>query len=210
MDEKIKVKRAPKRGIYNREEIDEILDRNNICHLGFVHEGFPVVIPTVYGRSGDCIYIHGSTASRMMKNLAQGFECCATVTKVNDLVLAKSAFHHSMNYESVVIFGKAVPVEGEGEKVEALKVITNHIIRGRWDEVRAPNKKELKGTAVLKLSLEQASAKRRTGMPIDDKADEKLPIWSGLLPVNQGYGTAISVDPAQEVSASVTRLSVCS
>ena len=206
MDDKIKVKRAPKRGIYDQSEINGILDQNNICHIGFIHEGFPVVIPTIYGRAGDYIYIHGSTASRMMKNLAQDFDCCATVTKVNDLVLAKSAFHHSMNYESVVIFGRATPVVDDAEKMEALKVITNHIIPDRWDEVRIPNDKELKGTAVLKLSLEQASAKRRTGMPIDDKSDEQLPIWSGLLPYQQGYGQVIPVDPSLEISHSVKKM----
>lgn len=206
MDKKIKVKRAPKRGIYGSKEIHDILDRNNLCHVGFIHEGYPVVIPTIYGRSGNEIFIHGSTASRMIKNLVEGFDCCATITRVNDLVLAKSAFHHSMNYESVVVFGRAMPVTDSEEKMEALKIITNHIIPNRWEEVRLPNEKELKGTAVLKLSLEQASAKRRTGPPVDDKADESLPIWSGLIPYRKGFDPVISADEVLPVSTSVLNL----
>lgn len=171
MTNKTKVKRVPKRGHYDKETIYKILDDNYHCHVGFVHEGFPVVIPTAYGRDGDYIYLHGSTASRMMIDLAAGIDMCLTVTKVNGLVLAKSGFHHSMNYESVVVFGKAELLTGKENKMHALEIITNHIIDGRWEEARLPNDKELKGTSILKLSLAEASAKIRTGMPVDTEMD---------------------------------------
>lgn len=206
MDKKIKVSRVPSRGHYDKETIYRILDANFYCHVGFVHEKYPVVIPTAYGRKNDELYIHGSTASRMVKDLSQGVDVCVTVSKVNGLVLAKSGFHHSMNYESVVVFGKAVLIEGKQEKLDALEVITNHIIKDRWDEVRETSDKELKGTVVLKLSLDQASAKIRDVGVKDDKEDLDLPIWSGVIPIDHIYGTPWGVDGRVDMPNSVLNL----
>jgi uncharacterized protein len=177
------VKRRAQRGNYDRPVIHQILDEGLICHVGFVVEGQPFVIPTAYGRIDDQIYIHGSPMSRMLRSLQQGIEVCITVTLLDGLVLARSAFHHSMNYRSVVIFGKARLVETPAEKMDALKAFTEHIIRDRWSEVRSPTAPELAGTLVLALSLEEASAKIRTGPPVDDEADYTLPIWAGELPL---------------------------
>jgi uncharacterized protein len=177
------VKRRAQRGNYDRPVIYQILDEGLICHVGFVVEGQPFVIPTAYGRIEDQIYIHGSPMSRMLRSLQQGIEVCITVTLLDGLVLARSAFHHSMNYRSVVIFGTARLVETPAEKMDALKAFTEHIIRDRWSEVRPPTTPELAGTLVLALSLQEASAKVRTGPPVDDEADYALPIWAGELPL---------------------------
>ena len=195
--EKTKVKRVPKRGIYDRKTIYQILDKEFICHVGFVHEGYPVVIPTLYGRNHDHIYLHGSMASRMMKNLAEGLDICLTVTRVNGLVLARSAFHHSANYESVVLFGKAILVDKEDEKKEGLRKVSERIIPGRWEECRQPNAKELKGTMLLKIAIDEASAKVRTGGPVDEKEDYALDIWAGVVPIEKIYHYA-EVDPLLE------------
>lgn len=202
MNPKTKVKRVPKRGHYDAETIYRILDQEVCCHVGFVHEGYPVVIPTGYGRYEDHLYLHGSTASRMMKNLSQGLDICITVTRVNGIVLAKSAFHHSMNYESVVIFGKAQLIEDEEEKMFSMECLTNHIIPGRWEEVRQPNAKEIKATTMLKVSLAEASAKIRTGGPSDDKADEALPIWTGVIALDR-VPRIEEADAAEGLAASV-------
>lgn len=194
IDSKIRVKRVPKRGKYDQQTIYKILDNASHCHVGFIHENYPVVIPTAYGRADDFIYLHGSTASRMMKNLAEGLDVCVTVTNLTGFVLAKSAFHHSMNYESVVIFGKARLVEAEEEKLYALKAFSDHMLPGRWEEVRPPNQKELKGTMVLKLSLDQASAKIRDEGPVDDVADADLSTWTGVLPIEKSFSAPIFVD----------------
>ena len=191
MEEKIKVKRVPKRGHYDRETIYSVLDKDFMCHVGFVHEAYPVVIPTLYGREGNFLYLHGSMASRMMKDLKEGIQISMAVTMVNGLVLARSAFHHSVNYESVVVFGKAELVEDRNEKMNALKVITDQVLLHRWDEVREPNEKELKGTMVLKIPLDSASAKIRTGGPVDDKEDMELDIWAGTVPINKSYDSPI-------------------
>jgi uncharacterized protein len=177
------LKRRTQRGNYDRPLIHQILDEGLICQVGFVVEGQPFVIPTAYGRIDDQIYIHGSPMSRMLRSLQQGIEVCITVTLLDGLVLARSAFHHSMNYRSVVIFGKARLVETPAEKMEALKAFTEHIIRDRWSEVRPPTVPELAGTLVLALPLEEASAKVRTGPPVDDEADYALPVWAGELPL---------------------------
>jgi uncharacterized protein len=177
------VKRRAQRGNYDRPVIHQILDEGLICHVGFVVEGQPFVIPTAYGRIDDQIYIHGSPMSRMLRSLQQGIEVCITVTLLDGLVLARSAFHHSMNYRSVVIFGTARLVETPAEKMDALKAFTEHIIRDRWSEVRPPTTPELAGTLVLALSLQEASAKVRTGPPVDDEADYALPVWAGELPL---------------------------
>ncbi len=188
------VKRVPKRGNYERQVIYDILDEALICHVGFIANNQPFVIPTAFGRVGDKIYIHGSPASRMLRSLSQGIEVCVTVTLLDGLVLARSAFHLSMNYRSVVIFGTAEIVKDPEEKLQALEAFTEQIISGRWGEVRSPNSGELQGTLVLSLPLDEASAKVRTGMPIDDEADYNLPVWAGILPLKLVAGQAIADD----------------
>jgi nitroimidazol reductase NimA-like FMN-containing flavoprotein (pyridoxamine 5'-phosphate oxidase superfamily) len=182
--ERTQVRRLPKRGLYEREAVYRILDEGLICHIGFMAEGKPVVIPTGYGRRGDTLYVHGSPASRMFRAMGAGADVCVTVTLVDGLVLARSAFHHSMNYRSVVIFGKAVLVEDPAAKREALEVFTEHVARGRWQEVRQPSEKELQSTTVLAIPLEEVSAKVRTGPPLDDEEDYALPVWAGVLPLH--------------------------
>jgi nitroimidazol reductase NimA-like FMN-containing flavoprotein (pyridoxamine 5'-phosphate oxidase superfamily) len=177
------VKRLPKRGHYERATVYQILDSAFVCHVGFSVDGQPYVIPTNYGRSGDTLYFHGSAASRMLKTLSGGVPMCVTVTHVDGLVLARAAFHHSVNYRSVVILGMARLVEDPAEKMEALRVFTEHVMKGRWDDVRPPNEQEMKATTVLALPLEEVSAKVRTGGPIDDEEDYKLPVWAGVLPL---------------------------
>jgi uncharacterized protein len=189
--ERTTVKRLPKRGNYERETVNQILDEGFVCHVGFIVDNRPVVIPTGYGRLGDQLYIHGSAASRMLKTLREGIDVCITVTLVDGLVLARSAFHHSMNYRSVVIFGKARIVEDEDEKMKALHAFTDHIMRRRWEESRLPNSNELRATMVLALSLAEASAKIRTGPPVDDEEDYELPVWAGVLPLRLSPGEAV-------------------
>jgi len=181
--ERTQVKRLPKRGKYERETVFAILDEGFVCHVGFAVEGQPYVIPTNYGRSGDTLYLHGSAASRMLRTLSEGVPVSVTVTHVDGLVLARSAFHHSVNYRSVVILGIARLVTDPTEKMEALRVFTEHVMKGRWDDVRQPTEQELKATTVLALPLEEVSAKVRTGGPIDDEADYTLPVWAGVLPL---------------------------
>ena len=176
--------RLPKRGDYSPETIHGILDAGFLCHIGFVVNGQPFVIPTGYGRSGDTLYFHGSAASRMLQTLAAGVEVCVTVTLLDGLVLARSAFHHSMNYRSVVLFGTATLVESPEEKTEALRVISEQIVPGRWKDVRWPTEQELKATKVLALTISEASAKVRTGPPLDDEEDYALPVWAGVLPLS--------------------------
>ena len=181
--ERTTLKRLPKRGEYDRERVYAILDEAFICHVGFVVDGRPVVIPTGYGRLADVLYVHGSAASRMLRTLAEAIDVCVTVTLIDGLVLARSAFHHSFNYRSVVVFGKARVVTGAAEKMAALRAFTEHVIPERWDDVREPNEGELKATTVLALPLMEASAKIRTGPPIDDEEDHALPVWAGVLPL---------------------------
>jgi uncharacterized protein len=181
--ERTQVKRLPKRGKYERETVFAILDAGFVCHVGFAVDGQPYVIPTNYGRSGDTIYLHGSAASRMLRTLSGGVPVSVTVTHVDGLVLARSAFHHSVNYRSVVILGTARLVTDPAEKMEALRVFTEHVMKGRWNDVRQPTEQELKATTVLALPLEEVSAKVRTGGPIDDEADYTLPVWAGVLPL---------------------------
>jgi nitroimidazol reductase NimA-like FMN-containing flavoprotein (pyridoxamine 5'-phosphate oxidase superfamily) len=178
-----KLKRIPKRGAFDRETMYKILDEAFICHIGFSVDGKTFVIPTAYGRSGDTLYVHGSAASRMMREMSKGIDVCITVTLVDGLVLARSAFHHSINYRSVVIFGNAEIVTDEAEKNDALFAFTEHLIPNRWDEIRAPDSKELKATTVLKLKITEASAKIRTGDPVDDAEDYNLDVWAGVIPL---------------------------
>ncbi len=178
-----KLKRIPKRGNFDRETVYKILDEAFICHVGFTVDGQNFVLPTAYGRKGETLYLHGSAASRMMRNLSKGIDICVTVTLVDGLVLARSAFHHSMNYRSVVIFGNAEIIDDEAEKNDALFALTEHLIKGRWDDVRPPNLKELKATTVLRLPINEASAKIRTGDPIDDENDYDSDVWAGVIPL---------------------------
>jgi nitroimidazol reductase NimA-like FMN-containing flavoprotein (pyridoxamine 5'-phosphate oxidase superfamily) len=182
------LKRLPQRGVFDRATVYGILDEAFICHVGFVVDGQPFVIPTSYARIGDQLFIHGSAASRMLRNLGQGIPVCVTVTLVDGLVLARSAFHHSINYRSVVVFGTAQIVEDEQAKQAALKAFTEHVIPGRYAEVREPNSLELKGTSVLALPLTEASAKIRTGPPKDDDEDLTIPVWAGVLPLHTATG----------------------
>jgi len=177
------VKRLPNRASYDSETIYHILDEAFVCHIGFVVEGQPFVIPTGYGRLGDTVYVHGSAASRMLRTLSEGVQVCVTVTLLDGLVLARAVFHHSMNYRSVVILGRARLVEDPEEKMRALEAITNHIVHARWKDARLPTDTELKATSVLALAISEASAKIRTGPPKDDEEDYTLPIWAGVVPL---------------------------
>jgi nitroimidazol reductase NimA-like FMN-containing flavoprotein (pyridoxamine 5'-phosphate oxidase superfamily) len=178
-----KVRRLAKRAVYDKTQVHSILDEGFLCYVGFVQEGQPFVIPTLYARSGETLYMHGSGASRMLKTLAQGVNVCVTVTLVDGYVLARSAFHHTMNYRSVTALGQARLVADEAEKLEALRVITDHVVPQRWDEVRGPSELEMRQTVVLALALEEVSAKVRVGPPVDDAEDYTLPIWAGVVPV---------------------------
>jgi nitroimidazol reductase NimA-like FMN-containing flavoprotein (pyridoxamine 5'-phosphate oxidase superfamily) len=181
--ERSTLKRLPKRGVYERDLVYGILDEGFICHVSFVVEGQPFIIPTGYARVDDQLFIHGSQVSRMLQTLAQGIDVCVGVTLVDGLVLARSAFHHSMNYRSVVIFGHAVMVEDKSAKLAALFAFSEHVIPGRWNEVREPTAQELKATTVLALPLVEVSAKVRSGPPIDDEEDYALDVWAGVLPL---------------------------
>jgi len=189
---KTKVKRIPNRGFYDKETVFKILDADFVCQLGFIYEDYPVVIPTIYGRKDANLYVHGAAVSRMLVSIARGIPVSLNVTQTKALVLARSAFHHSLNYESVTIFGQAELVTDKEEKIAALEIITNQIIEGRWSEVRPPNDKELNVTSVLKIKITEASAKIRTGDPSDDKKDYDLPIWAGLVPLKRRYETPIA------------------
>ncbi len=184
--------RIPQNGVYDRAAIDAILDEGLICHVGFVVEGKPVVLPTSYARAGDRLYIHGSAASRMALALSKGVQVCVTVTLLDGLVLARSAFNHSMNYRSVVIFGQASVVDAIDEKVEALRLFSEHIMPGRWNELRAPKPIELKATLVLCLPITEASAKVRGGPPEDDEDDLNAPVWAGVVPLAVRRGEPVA------------------
>jgi len=188
------LKRLPKRGVYDRQRVFEILDEGFVWHVGFVLEGRPFVIPTGYARVGDQLLIHGSQASRMLRALSSGIDICVSVTLVDGLVLARSAFHHSINYRSVVMFGRATAVEQREAKLAALFAFSEQVIPGRWNEVREPNEAELKATTVLTLPLVEVSAKVRTGPPLDDEADYEMGVWAGVLPLKLTAGAPIS-DP---------------
>ena len=184
------VKRHPERASYDAEAVHAVVDAAPMGHLGFVVDGQPFVIPMLYGRVGEAVYLHGSVASRLLRTLAGGIEVCLTVTVVDGLVLARSAFHHSMNYRSAVVFGRAVPVD-DVEKLLGLKAISDHLKPGRWDEVRPPTDREMRQTSVLRLDVAEASAKVRTGGPIDEPEDYALDVWAGVIPCELAWGTPI-------------------
>ena len=181
--ERVRVRRLPQRGVYDRETVHAILDEALVCHVGFVVDGQPYVIPTIHARVGEVVYMHGSAASRMLRTLREGVPVAVTVTLVDGLVMARSAFHHSMNYRSVIALGTASEVADPGEKRAALDAIVEHVAFGRSAEVRAPNDLEMKATLVLKLALDEVSAKVRTGPPLDDEEDYALTCWAGVIPL---------------------------
>lgn len=182
--ERTTLQRRPTRGSYDRPTVEAILDEGLYCHVGFVVDTQPYVIPTIHARIADRLYIHGSSASRMLRTLKTGVPMCVTVTILDGLVLARSAFHHSLNYRSVVVLGTAQEVADLAEKNEALQAIVEHVAPQRWNDVRWPTNQELKATSVLRLPLEEVSAKIRTGPPIDDEEDYQLPCWAGELPLS--------------------------
>ncbi|MHB8394589.1 MAG: pyridoxamine 5'-phosphate oxidase family protein [Candidatus Dormibacteria bacterium] len=185
------VRRHPERAAYDRKTINAVLDEAFICHIGFVVDGVPWVMPTMYARAGDILYVHGSPVSRMLTAASGGAEVCVTVTLLDGLVLARSVFHHSMNYRSVVLVGRPEEVTDTEEKFAAFKALVDHVIPARWDDSRQPTAKELKATKVLRLDIREASCKLRTGGPGDPSPDAELPIWAGVIPVLTKVGDPI-------------------
>lgn len=188
-----RIVREPQRAVYDRDAVNRILDEGFICHVGFVLDGQPFVIPTSYGRHEDVLYIHGSAASRMLRNVSGGIPMCVTVTLLDGLVLARSIFNHSMNYRSVVVLGKGTAIEEPEQKLEALRLLSEHIVPGRWDEVRQPNEKELKATTILRVPITEFSAKVREGPVIDDEEDYAFPVWAGVVPLS-----LVTADPISD------------
>jgi uncharacterized protein len=187
-----RVRRLRKRAVYDKTRVHAILDEGFICHVGFAADNQPYVIPTLYARVRDRLYLHGSGASRTLNTLAKGVEVCVTVTLLDGYVLARSAFHHSMNYRSVVMLGRACLVAERREKLRALQHITDHVVPGRWDEVREPNELEMKQTIVLCLPLQEVSAKVRIGPPVDDEEDYARPVWAGVVPIHSVLGKPLA------------------
>ena len=192
-----RVAREPDRAVYDRDAVNRILDEAFLCHAGFVVDGQPFVIPTSYGRNGNVLYIHGSAASRMLRNLDKGIPVCVTVTLLDGLVLARSIFNHSMNYRSVVILGTATLVDHPEEKLAALRTLSEHILPQRWDDSRQPNEKELKATSVLRIPIDEFSAKVRVGPPVDDEPDYAFPTWAGVIPLDTRVGAPIRDERCQ-------------
>src|ERR1700756_5830040 len=188
-----RVVREPERGVYDRKTVYGLLDEAFICHVGFCVDGQPFVIPTSYGRKDANLYIHGSAASRMLRQMSGGVAVCVTVTLLDGLVLARSIFNHSMNYRSVVVLGKGTAIEEPEQKLEALRLLSEHIVPGRWDEVRQPNEKELKATTILRVPITEFSAKVREGPVIDDEEDYAFPVWAGVVPLN-----LVTADPIND------------
>ena len=188
LTERTRVRRLPARGVFDRAAIYAIHDEAFVCHVAFAVDGQPYAIPTGYARLGDALYLHGAAASRMVRQLSAGVDVCVTVTLVDGLVLARSAFHHSVNYRSAVVLGRARLVTDLEEKRAALRQFTNHVVPGRWDELRPITDQEIKGTAVLALPIEEASAKVRTGPPLDDADDLQWPVWAGVVPLSTAAG----------------------
>jgi len=190
--DRTRVRRLPQRARYERDLIDSVIDEALSCHVGFAVEGRPWVIPTIHARIDDDLYLHGAVANHMLGALGGGIEACVTITLIDGLVLARSAFHHSMNYRSVIIFGRATPVEKAGEKRAALHALVEHVVPGRMADARPPNDSELRKTTVLRMPITEVSAKVRSGGPIDDEEDLGLPVWAGQLPLASSYGPAVA------------------
>ena len=187
-----RVRRHPERARYDRETLLSILDEGLVCHLGFVDEEVPYVIPTMYARSGDTLYVHGAPASRMLRRAREGADVCLTVTLLDGLVLARSVFGHSMNYRSAIVLGRAVEVNDPAEKMLASQALVEHVCRGRWADARHPSDKELAATVIVKLDLTEASAKVRSGGPSDQEEDRSLPVWAGQIPLRTRASTPVS------------------
>ena len=199
-----RVVREAHRAVYDRETAYCILDEGFLCHVGFVVDGQPFVIPTSYGRKDANLYVHGSAASRMLRQMKESVPVCITVTLLDGLVLARSIFNHSMNYRSVVVLGKATLLDDPAEKIEALRLLSEHIIPGRWADSRQPNERELKATSVLRVPIDEFSAKVRQGPAIDDEEDYSFPTWAGVVPLEMFAGAPVSdsrLDPSREVPA---------
>jgi uncharacterized protein len=192
------VRRHPERGDYDRATIDAILDEALICHVGFVVDGQPFVIPTIHARDGDVLYLHGSPGSRMLRNLKGGVDLCVTVTLLDALVLARSVYNHSMNYRSAVVLGRAHEVTDRDEKLQAMECVVEHVVPGRWAEARQPSEGEIKGTTILALGLDEASAKVRKGRPTDDEDDLSFPVWAGLVPLELAPQSPVSDEGVTE------------
>jgi uncharacterized protein len=195
--DRTRVRRHSERGVYDAATIGAIIDEAPICHVGFIASGQPFVLPTSHGRRGEVVYLHGAVASTMLRSLAQSLPVCVTFTLMDGVVLARSIYNHSMNYRSVVVVGQAVDVKDRGEKLLALEALSEHVLRGRWQDARQPSEPELKATRVLRLSLAEASAKVRGGPPIDDAEDMALPVWAGVLPTRLVAGEPV---PAPEMA----------
>jgi uncharacterized protein len=189
--DRTRVRRLPDRGAYDRETIVAVLDAGFLCHVGIVEGGSPVVIPTAYARVGDDVVLHGSSRSRMLQVLAAGAPACVTVTHTDGFVMARSAFHHSINYRSVVLFGRGKAVADDAGKYAALEAFMERLHPGRWRAVRPPNAQELKATSVIRIPIEEASAKLRTGGPLDDPEDMALDVWAGVIPLDLARGTPV-------------------
>lgn len=205
-----RVVRESDRAVYDREPVYRILDEGFLCHVGFAVDGQPFVIPTSYGRKEASLYIHGSAASRMLRQMKEGVAVCITVTLLDGLVLARSVFNHSMNYRSVVILGTATLVDDPEEKLAALRILSEHILPGRWDDSRQPNERELKATSVLRVPIEEFSAKVRQGPPLDDEPDYSFPTWAGVVPLEVKIGMPIDDErllPGKEVPEYVRKYS---
>lgn len=207
--QRTRVRRAAKRASYDRATVEAILDEALVCHLAFVNDGHPFCIPTLHARVDDVVYVHGSAASRMIRTCQSGARACLTVTIIDGVVLARSAFHHSMNYRSAMVLGAMHAVAEPAERGRALQAFTERLLPGRWDAVRPPNPKELKATNVLAMPLAEASAKARTGPPIDDDEDYALAVWAGVVPVGLATGEPqpdAQLNPGVELPTHVTAL----
>jgi uncharacterized protein len=204
---RVRVRRQPKKARYDRASIDAVLDGGLVAHVAFVHEGDPYCIPMLYARVGDKIYIHGSTASRMIRTLADGAAACLTVTALRGLVLARSAFEHSANYDSVMVLGTFSRIDDEGERLRAFEAFVDALLPGRWGEVRQPDRKELKATAILAMDIAEAAVKTRSGPPDDDDSpDAALDTWAGVIPIVTSFGTPLAspgLRPGIPLAASV-------
>jgi nitroimidazol reductase NimA-like FMN-containing flavoprotein (pyridoxamine 5'-phosphate oxidase superfamily) len=192
-----KINRLRERGSYDKETIYPIIDEAYYCHVSFVVDGQPFIIPTIHARIDDEIVLHGAVASRLLKHIQAGNEVCFAVTHLDGLVLARSVFHHSMNYRSVVLFGKGKLITDKKEKLKAAKAITDHVMPGRWEDARQPNKKELDSTTFVSIKIDDASAKIRTGPPLDEEDDYQLPVWAGVIPITQVKNNPVN-DPKLE------------